>query len=63
MPRIIERSIYYRLKPSWAWELWAIRIGTREEIQQSAASLLESMKDDYPKTRVHIGKPKKRRSK
>ena len=63
MPRIIEKSIYYRLKPSWAWELWAHRIGTRDEIQKSSESLLDSLKDDYPKARVRIGEPKKRRSK
>ena len=57
----MERPIYYKLTSSQEWELYANRIGTREEIKQTAASLLESMKDDYPRARVHVGLPPKRR--
>jgi len=44
------------------WQPWAIRVGTRKQIEESARSLLEEIKEEYPRGQVSLvdGRGKRR---
>lgn len=49
-----EARIEYREWPRGELELWAIRVGTRTEIQTSAEDLLTDLRAEYPRAAVLV---------
>ena len=50
----MDARIEFRDCGSDPWTLWAIRVGTREEIIESAEDLLREMREEYPGAKVQI---------
>ena len=50
----MDARIEYRECGSDPWDLWAIRVGTREEIIWSAEDLLRDLRYEFPTSKVRI---------
>lgn len=57
-----EAQIEYKDGPG-PWQPWAVRVGTKAEIEKSARDLLEDIKAEYSRGQVSIvdGRGKRRR--
>jgi|GEM_PF-1628196 len=57
-----EAQIEFKDGPG-PWQPWAVRVGTRSEIEKSARGLLAEIREEYPRGQVSIvdGRGKRRR--
>lgn len=49
-----EGRIEYRDRPRGEKQLWAIRVGTRNEIRESAENLLRELRGEYTRASVFV---------